>query len=267
MVLNEFSADLYSPLVTWDVTRRDITNKMNAKECFAIAKRSTINLRNMSPEITRCLSTIPATRQRFAKLHFTRHLIKNDLLDKDEVTQFKRMSRIIDSQLKSNIVTLERFQRESGYRICGLLDYANTPSTNPTLSDLETLFKHQYALDQANLIDEVLQVSIKRGSKYPEVDSADHIMELTKKLSSHTNSVTNGINSIKSELNGLSVPEYLCEQLAAQPQIKDDVLTARILFSTVRDCFGQLNQTLSRQLAMLASPVATEHKDFRLKTL
>lgn len=267
MVLKEFSADLYSPLVTWDVTRRDITAKMNAQECFAMAKRSTINLRNMSPEIVRCLSTIPATRQRFAKLHFTRHLIKNDLLDKNEVTQYKRMSRIIDSQLKSNIVTLERFQKESGYRVCCLLDYVKTPSAHTTLSDLKTLNRYQYSLDQANLIDEVLQVSIKRGSKYPEVNSAAHIMELTKKLSLHTTKIIDGINSIKSELSGLSVPEYLQDQLATQPQIKDDVLSARILFSTVRECFGQLNQTLSNELAALVNPVATDHDDLRLKVL
>lgn len=269
MELDALTAGLHSPLVAWNTSKRHIVERMTEFECRAIAKRTTSNLRDRSPEIRRFIQNRSNTRLKFAKLLFTQELVKANQLTEEEVTQYKRMARIADAQVKHHDNIVVFFQNESGYRVCCLSYIANDfclESSLQLLKDMESLSGLQTTLDQAILLDDLLGILIKRASKYPEFDAAGQKAKYEAVLVSYTAEIRRVLENCSWSDTDPKIADYLNKQHAQQPHLTDSTYAAMLAFALARECYELLSQYIFEQIAIEVAPVISRHPEFMLQT-
>lgn len=255
-------------MIAWNTQKRHIISQMTETECASIARRTTFNLRNRSPEVRRYLDNAATHRQKFAKLLFTQELYKSDQLTELGVDQYKRMARIADAQKKHQKDTVDFFQNESGYRVCCLASIADgelDEDTDNLLRDMEILSAQQGVFDQAVLLDDLLAILIKRASKYPDYDAQAQKKKYETVLVDNTAKIRNTLESCTWHASDESVATYLENLHAMQPQLNDSTHAAMLSFSLNRDCFKKLNQDIFEKLAELTMPLVRDNPDFMLQ--
>jgi len=255
-------------MIAWNTQKRHIISQMTEAECISIARRTTYNLRNRSPEVRRYIENAATHRQKFAKLLFTQELFKSDQLSESGVDQYKRMARIADAQKKHHKDTVAFYQNESGYRVCSLAFIANgesVESTEKILCDMEALAAQQNTFDQAVLLDDLLGILIKRASKYPEYDAQAQKRKYEAVLVDYTAIIRTTLEGCTWHDSDLSVASYLEDLHAMQPQLSDSTHAAMLSFSLTRDCFKKLNQDIFEKLADLTTPLIRDNPEFMLQ--
>lgn len=267
MDIDVLTAGLHSPAIALSTGKRQIVERMTDNECFSIAKRTTYNLRDRSPEIRRYLESAAQSKLKFAKLLFTQELVKADLLSEPEVTQYHRMARVADAQKKHQKNTLVFFQNEAGYRVCCLASLAGENSyhpASPLLEQMESLAAQQDTLNKSILLSDLLGIMIKRASKYPEYNAEVQKKKYENVLVDYTAIVRNTLEDCCLHKTDQSVSEYLDKQYAKQPQLSDSTQEAMLSFALIRDCFEQINQEIIQQLALIAAPIIDEYPELRM---
>lgn len=268
MELNALTAGLHSPMVAWNTKKRHIAAQMTEVERLAIAKRSTYNLRDRSPEIRRYLENISQIRLRFAKLLFTQELVNAELLCETEVAKYKRMARIADAQHKHHEDTAHFFQNEAGFRVCCLCYLSAGDSLEKAealLCDMETLAAQQEVVSKACLLNDLLNILIKRASKYPEFDVQTHGKKYEEVLVGYTHTIRRALESNSQLISGQSIAEYLENQAKGQILQTDSRHKAMATFSLSRSCFEKLNQQISEELAEIIEPTLDERPELLLQ--
>ncbi len=268
MELNALTAGLHSPVVAWNTKKRHIAAQMTETELLAIAKRSTYNLRVRSPEIRRYLENISQIRIRFAKLLYTQELVNADLLCDTEVTKYKRMARIADAQNKHHEDTAQFFQNEAGFRICCLSYICAADSLEKAetlLCDMETLAAQQEMVSKAYLLNDLLNILIKRASIHPEFDPITHGKKYEDVLVGYTRIIRQALENNSQLISGQTVAEYLENQAEGQILQTDSRHQAMAAFSLTQSCFEKLNQQISEELAEIIEPRLNERPELLLQ--
>lgn len=262
------TAGLYSPSIVWNTEKRNIVARMTNAECGAIAKRSTYNLRDRSPEIRRYLEQCGSIRLKYAKLLFTQQLVNANLLGDDEVAQYKRMSRVAQAQLKHHGKTAQFYQNEAGYRICCLIkiaDHGETETLQTVLGDLDHLNKQQKNLDQATLLEDLMRIILKRGSKYSAFNVAAQMVKYEKALTQYTQVLKTSLEQCTRVSSNESVADNLEHQKALHPTLSDSTQVAMSEFGWTKACFEMINREHSTHLAEVTTEYIETNPTYKLQ--
>ena len=267
MDIDALTAGLHSPTIAWNAKKRHIVERMTETECFSIAKRTTINLRDRSPEIRQYIKNASHSRQKFAKLLFTQELVNANQLSESEVIQYKRMARIAEAQKKHQKNTVDFLQNESGYRVCCLAYIAGENSLQPTsalLQQMESLAAQQDTLDQALMLSDLLGVMIKRASKYPEYNAEDQKKKYETVLVEYTANIRTALEQCTLHGADQSVCEYIEDQQAKQPQLNDSIHIAMRSFALIRECLELVNLGIIQNLTENTAPIIDQYPELSL---